>query len=126
MAFKLKQSTSYKWPVALVIPVDGGKRETHTFDACFNRLPQSRIDEIRQLAIAIERGRADEEEANERQMVSEILVGWDGVVDDDGEAVVFSVAGLAEMLEIPTVANQILREFFNSLQSEKKPGKRGN
>ena len=126
MAFKLKQSTSYKWPVALVIPVDGGKRETHTFDACFNRLPQSRINEIRQLAIAIERGRADEEEANEMQMVSEILVGWDGVVGDDGEAVVFSVAGLAEMLEIPTVASQILREFFNSLQSEKKPGKRGN
>jgi hypothetical protein len=53
-------------------------------------------------------------------------VGWDGVVDDDGEAIVFSIAGLAEMLEIPTVANQILREFFNSLQSEKKPGQRGN
>jgi hypothetical protein len=126
MAFKLKQSPSYKWPVSLVIPVDGGKRETHVFDACFKRLPQSRIDEIRQLAIAIERGRADEDEANERQMVSEIMVGWDGVVDDDGEAVAFSVSGLTEMLEIPTVANQILREFFNSLQSEKKPGKRGN
>lgn len=126
MAFKLKQSPSYKWPVSLVIPVDGGKRETHVFDACLKRLSQSRIDEIRQLAVAIERGRADEEEANERQMVSEIMVGWDGVVDDDGETVAFSVAGLTEMLEIPTVANQILREFFNSLQSEKKPGKRGN
>jgi hypothetical protein len=126
MAFKLKQSTSYNWPVPLVIPVDGGKRETHTFDACFKRLPQSRIDEIRQLAVAIDRGRVDEDEANERQMVSEIVVGWDGVVDDNNDPIPFSITGLAEMLEIPTVANQILREFFNSLQSEKRPGKRGN
>ena len=126
MAFVLKQSTSYKWPISLVIPVDGGKRETHTFDGVFKRLSQSRIDEIRQLAIAIERGRTEEEDANERQLSSEVLIGWAGVVDDKGEAVPFSVGALAEMLEIPTVANQILREFFNSLNPEKKPGKRGN
>ena len=44
MVFVLKQSDTYTWPITLVdVPVDGGKREKHTFDGEFKRLPQSRL-----------------------------------------------------------------------------------
>ena len=40
MSFVLKVSDSYSWPITLVLPVDGGRREKHTFDGEFKRLPQ--------------------------------------------------------------------------------------
>ena len=43
MAFVLKQSDSYTWPVTFDIPVDGGRHERQTFDGEFKRLPQSKI-----------------------------------------------------------------------------------
>ena len=85
MSFVLKQSTTYTWPVTLILPVDGGRREKHTFEGEFKRLPQTRINEIVRQARAMERGRFDEDDVLEDQdAAKEILVGWSGVVDDDG------------------------------------------
>ena len=42
MAFVLKQSDTYKWPVTVEIPIDGGRFDKQTFDAEFKRLPQER------------------------------------------------------------------------------------
>lgn len=121
MAFKLQQSATYVWPVKIVLPIDGGKRETHTFDATFRRLPQSRINEIIKLAKLQERGRLDEDqELEDQDAAREIMTGWDGVQDDDGKAVPFSEGALTQLLEIPTVAGQIVRAWFGSLAEAKR------
>jgi len=121
MAFVLKQKASYVWPVPLIIPTDGGRKEKHTFDAEFRRLPQSRINEIIKLARAMELGRAGEdEELDDKTAAKEILCGWSGVTDDKGEEIPFSEAKLADMLEIPTVGAQIIRAWFNSMELAKK------
>lgn len=121
MAFKLQQSATYVWPVKIVLPIDGGKRETHTFDATFRRLPQSRINEIIKLAKLQERGRLDEDqELEDQDAAREIMTGWDGVQDDDGKAVPFSEGALSQLLEIPTVAGQIVRAWFGSLAEAKR------
>lgn len=121
MAFVLKQSATYSWPVTLVLPVDGGRREKHTFEGEFRRLPQTRINEIVRQARAMERGRINEDEVLEDQdAAKEILVGWSGVVDDDGAEMPFTDKLLDQLLEIPTVAGQIVRAWFESLEVAKR------
>ena len=121
MSFVLKQSASYTWPITLILPVDGGRREKHTFDGEFKRLPQTRINEIVRLAREMERGRLNDDEALEDQDAArEILAGWSGVVDDDGKEVPFSDGTLSQLLEIPTVAGQIVRAWFESLEVAKR------
>jgi hypothetical protein len=120
MAFVLKQTASYTWPVPLLIPVDGGRREKHSFDAEFKRLPQTRINEIIKLARALELGRGDEEALDDKTAAKEILIGWAGITDDAGKDVPFSESALDQLLEIPTIAGQIIRAWFNSMEVAKK------
>jgi hypothetical protein len=120
MAFVLKQSASYTWPVPLLIPVDGGRREKHSFDAEFKRLPQSRINEIIKLARALELGRGDDEALDDKSAAKEILIGWTGITDDAGKDVPFSESALDQLLEIPTIAGQIIKAWFNSMEVAKK------
>jgi hypothetical protein len=121
MAFVLKQSATYTWPITLIIPMDGGRRDKHTFDGEFRRLPQSRINEIIRLARAAERGRLnDDEEFLDQDAAKEILAGWSGVVDDDAKEIPYSENALAQLLDIPTVAGQIVRAWFDSLDVAKR------
>lgn len=119
MAFILKQKATYMWPITLVIPVDGGRKERHTFDGEFRRLPQSRINEIIKLARAMERGRADDDALDDKAAAAEVLAGWAGVIDDDGNEVPFSKGALDQLLEIPTIAGQIIQAWFNSMEPAK-------
>ena len=121
MAFVLKQSDSYTWPVTLVIPVDGGRREKHTFEAEFKRLPQTRINEIVRQAKGISDDSADDAVMLEDQSAcAELLVGWSNVVDDSGEEIPFSVKALDQLLELPTIAAQIIRAWTESLEIAKR------
>jgi hypothetical protein len=120
MAFVLKQSASYTWPVPLLIPVDGGRREKHSFDAEFKRLPQSRINEIIKLARALELGRGDDEALDDKSAAKEILIGWTGITDDAGKDVPFSESALDQLLEIPTIAGQIIKAWFSSMEVAKR------
>jgi hypothetical protein len=121
MSFILKQTASYVWPVPLLIPVDGGRREKHTFDAEFRRLPQARINEIIKLARATELGRDTEDEIlDDKTAAREIMAGWSGITDDDIKEIPFSEAALDQLLDIPTVAGQIIKAWFNSMDVAKK------
>jgi hypothetical protein len=84
VAFVLKQSDSYTWPVSIKLPANGGKRERQTFDAEFKRLPQSRINEIQrevqQRVKANEKGEDTGEGISDQSIADEILMGWDGIM----------------------------------------------
>lgn len=121
MAFVLKQSTTYTWPIQIVLPTDGGRKEKFTFDGEFRRLSQTRINELRRVARAMELGRvSDEEELVDQDGAREVLAGWSGVVDDDGKEIPFTEAALTQLLEIPNVAGQILKAWFESIEVAKK------
>ena len=124
MAFVLKQSDSYTWPVSIRLPANGGKREKQTFEAEFKRLPQSRINEIQVLAQqrvkAAERGEDLENGISDQSIADEVLVGWDGIVDGDGEPVPFSKASKAQLLDVPMLASALIEAFFESLVEGKR------
>ena len=123
MAFVLKQSNSYKWPVSFKLPVDGGKFEKQTFDAEFKRLPQARINEIQtdvQTRIkAAERNELVDNNITDISIANELIIGWEGVVDSDGDAVTFSETVKQQLLDIPTVASAIIVAYFDSLAGVK-------
>jgi hypothetical protein len=124
VAFVLKQSDSYTWPVSIKLPANGGKRERQTFDAEFKRLPQSRINEIQrevQLRVnAAERGEDSGEGISDQSIAAEILVGWDGIVDGDGEPVPFGNAVKAQLLDVPMMAGSLVAAYFESLVEQKR------
>lgn len=124
MAFVLNQSQSYSWPVSIKLPADGGKREKSTFDAVFRRLPQSRINEIQQLVQqrikAAERGEELDNGVTDDSIAAEILVGWSGILDGDGDDVPYSEAVKAQLLDVPMMAGALIEAYFNSLAELKR------
>ena len=112
MAFVLKQSDSYTWPVAFDLPIDGGRHQRQSFDGEFQRLSQSRIREI---ATQIESG-----EITDAELAAEVLVGWSGVTDDSGKDVPFSQSALSQLLDVPMLASSIVAAYFGSLQGAKR------
>jgi hypothetical protein len=114
MAFVLKQTDSFSWPVSFDLPVDGGRHQRETFDGQFKRLPQSRIVAIGK---EIEAG-----EITDIELAREVLVGWSGVTDDAAKEIPFSQMALEQLLDVPMLATAIVTAYFESL----KGGKRKN
>lgn len=112
MAFVLKQSDSYSWPITFDLPVDGGRHQRETFDGQFKRLPQSRI-----LAIGKEIEAGD---LTDVELACEVLVGWAGVTDDAGKEVPFSQKALQQLLDVPMLATAIVSAYFDSLKGAKR------
>jgi len=124
VAFVLNQSQSYSWPVSIQLPADGGKREKSSFDALFKRLPQSRINEIQQLVQqrikAAERGEELDNGVTDQTIAAEILVGWSGILDADGDDVPYSEAVKAQLLDVPMMAGALIEAYFTSLVELKR------
>lgn len=123
MAFVLKQSASYKWPVSFKLPVDGGKYEKQTFEAEFKRLPQARLNEIqdavRERTRAAQAGESIEGMISDESVADEILIGWSNILDEDGDEVPYTAANKKQLLEVPVLASSIIVAFFESVTGNK-------
>jgi hypothetical protein len=112
MAFVLKQSDSYVWPVTVEIPIDGGRFDRQTFDAEFKRLPQARNNAIVAAAKA--------EATTDLEVADEVLVGWKGIADDAGEDVPYSETAKAQLLDVPGVSAALVEAYLKSLIGAKR------
>jgi len=105
------------------MPADGGKREKQSFEAEFKRLPQSRIADIQVQAQKLVKAAENGEQLDGISDVSvadEVLVGWSGILDEDGEEVPYSDANKAMLLEVPLMAASLVQAYFASLTDEKR------
>lgn len=109
--FKLAQKDTYTWPVTVEIPTDGGKFEKHGFTAEFRRLPRS---EIEALLRAVTESHDPQREAD---IVDQILLGWNGIVDADGQPVSFSDEARNQVLDIHPVRNCVFQAWVDSLKA---------
>jgi hypothetical protein len=117
MAFVLKQSDSYTWPVSFDVPVDGGRHERQTIDGEFKRLPQSKVGPMVAELQKIE-------DLNELERITEIakdlLIGWSGINDDAGKEIPFSQKALDQLLEVPFLAVAVLKAYVDSVKGAKR------
>jgi hypothetical protein len=104
--FKIVKADTYKWPVTVRLPVDGGKFETSTFDVTFKRLSAQEVADLRTSLFR------DDADAN--AAAQGLVVGWSGVENNDG-AMPFSHEALTEVLQISGVAPAIVAAFFESV-----------
>lgn len=104
--FKIAQNPSYKWPVSVHVPSDGGKFVKATFTAEFKALAQDEIDGI------IRDGREGDRNAD---LCRECLSGWSSVQDDDGNDLPYSDEAKAKLLNITYVRQALLEAFFESI-----------
>ena len=121
MGFKISTAASYPWPVAGEL---AGTR--FSFTAHFAFLDQERIEQLligtaKRVAL-LQRGEDDPELAgfNSRAQAAEVLVGWEGVTNDDGEPVPFTAAAADRFLRIQGVAAAICEAWQESLQGAKR------
>lgn len=111
MTFKLDQSASYFWNIKIEIPTGNGQTNIESFDAEFKRLPESKIQEVRRKVRA--------GETTDVEFANEVLVGWRGVSDENGE-VKFSETAKARMFDIANVPAQIVSHYFDSILGIKR------
>lgn len=126
MAFVLEHSDRYSWPVTVKVAQDGGRFRSFTFDVEFKRVSQARREELgRQLLVQkgrIEAGMLEGEILTPRQIADELVVGWSGILDKEGEGgepVPFSEATKAQLLNIGDVADAILAAWNDSIPGAK-------
>jgi len=100
--------------------------ESYSFTAEFAFLDQERIDYLlvasAKRAALLQRGEDDPEleGINHRTIAAEVLVGWSGVTDDDGEPLDFTAASADEFLRIQGVANAVCDAWAESLEGARR------
>ena len=117
MAFILEQSPTFSWPITIREVSDGGRHRTHQFEAIYNRLPASRMEEVQLAYQKIKVAAARDLEVDAiptREIAAEILAGWKGITDGAGAEVEFTAASKAQLLEVATVADVLVSTFFEA------------
>lgn len=117
MAFVLEQSPTFTHPIVIRELIDGGRHRTHQFEAVYRRLPASRMEEVQLAYQRIKVAAARNEEVDQiptREIAAEILAGWRGITDPDGQEVEFTPTTKAQLLEVATVADVLVGTFFDA------------
>lgn len=105
MAFVRKKSSSFKWPVTVEFPVDGGRFESESFDAVFKRIGRSDFQRL------LDKGDLD--------LIEAVLENWEGVKDEAGKDIPFTKAALKDMLDDPCFTKGIITSYLASLEGAK-------
>ena len=66
-----------------------------------------------------ERNEATDDSISDQTIAEELLIGWSGVLDEDGDEVPFSESMKQQLLDIPTMATAIIVAYFDSLTGTK-------
>jgi hypothetical protein len=110
--FIVATKPTFKWPVDLDIPGDK-KPQKVQFTGIFNRLPQSRLDEMFSGDVT----------PTDENIVREVMAGWEDVKDDASADLEFNPVNLGVLLEVAGMRQAIARSFFEAINGA---GKRKN
>lgn len=101
MAFVLKKVSSYKWPVSVEVPVDGGKFKKETFTAIFKKMSRSAFNDLI--------------EAGDDALIDQIVEGWEGVKDEDGDEVEYNDENKVALFDDPYVLRAVITAYTDSV-----------
>ena len=100
MPFKVRKVSSYEWPVKVDVPEKGRFKE-ETFTAVFRKISRSEFNSL------IDDG--------DEVLVDHILMGWKGIVDDDGDEIEFCDDIKAALVDDPHFLRGLISAFSESL-----------
>ncbi|MDQ7002660.1 MAG: hypothetical protein Q9N02_08270 [Ghiorsea sp.] len=105
--FKITVSPTYQYPVEIKLLDEKGKEKTMGFKAEFKRLAQDDIEDVLR--------RIDEKDINDRELVSMVLIGWQGIQDEAGKELDFTPENMDAVLNIHPVQARVAEAWFASL-----------
>lgn len=121
MAFVITQKATYNWTVNVNTPdpQKPGRWKTHTFIGHFKRLPD---DEFRaRIDTLIEKEQDSRERyARENEFFVELLLGWEGVTDEEGVPIPFTPEHRDALLNITEVRIALLDALFEKKKAAVK------
>jgi len=105
MAFVRKKVKTFKWPVTVEEPSDGGTFDSSTFDVVFKRLGRSEFSKL--------------SEKGDLQLLKSVVLGWDGITDEDGKELPFSMEALKEFSDDPYWIRGVLKAYTETFDGAK-------
>lgn len=112
MKFTLTRKHLYWWPVKVAVPHPdkdrAGEQLEMEFRMQFESLPRSEADRLAELMKA-------DPSAHAHADIRLVARDWDGVVDDDGDAVAFTAEALDEFMQISWYRLAVYRAWGASL-----------
>jgi len=102
MAFIRKKVATYKWPVTVESPSDGGRFEKQSFDAIFKQLKRSEFSKL------VEKG--------DTELLEAVWDSWDGILDEDEKPVANTAANRRDLLEDPYFCRGVVKAYLESLE----------
>jgi len=105
VAFVLKKTASYKWEVKVEVPTDGNRFETQAFEAVFKKISRSAFNDL------VDKG--------DDALIGEILLGWEGINDEDGKPVPCTEKNKKQLCDDPYVLRALIQSYADSLSGAK-------
>tara|TARA_B100000945_G_scaffold286937_1_gene258178 strand:- start:3 stop:338 length:336 start_codon:yes stop_codon:yes gene_type:complete len=108
MTFVRKKNKTFKWPVVVREPseTDAGVYEENEFIGIFKRLKVSEYQDA-----------ADNK--SEFEMLKMMLVGWEGIKEENGDDIPFNNQNLKDMMEDSYWLRAVSESYTKSLVDEK-------
>lgn len=100
MAFIRKKVKTFKWPVTVEEPTDGGTFEASTFDITFKRLGRKEFSAL--------------SEKGDWLLLKAIVMGWEGITDEDNAELPFSIDTLKEFSDDPYWIRGVLKAYTDT------------
>lgn len=101
---KIARNAEFTHNVTVRVPVDGGHAE-HTFKARFRVVPWKELTAI---------------ENDPEEQARRVLIGWEGIVDDEDQPIPYSDAARDQLLEMLFVRVPILRVYVDAVAGAKR------
>lgn len=105
MAFVRKKVKTFKWPVTIEEPSDGGIFDSSTFDVTFKRLGRKEFNRL--------------SEKGDLPLLKAVVLGWDGISDEDNTALPFSIEALTEFADDPYWIRGVLKAYTETFDGAK-------
>ncbi len=106
MAFVRKKVTTYKWPVPVFSPADGGGFNKEAIDLEFLRISRSEFESAK----------------NNVELLKKVIKGWSGYRDEDGKEIPFSASALEELLEDISFVPSAAKAYWESMSGAAQLG----
>lgn len=103
--FIISQSPTYRWPVKVRFPSDGGQIQEQTFEAVFIRQKQSDLKALLE----------NVEDSTAKDVAQKVLVGWDNVSLDGKSKLDYSDANRDMLLDVALVARAVWEAYIESI-----------
>ena len=108
MNFIRKKKKTFKWPVIVREPSETkvGEYDENAFIAVFNRLDRNAYEK----ALALN---------DEFKMLKAMIVGWEDILDENGNAIEFSDVNLKDMQQDNYWLTSVVKAYTTSLTEDK-------